>query len=255
MTIHSLNRREIWLPTVFGLLMLAAWEAIVRAGLVSRIVLASPVDVVVRLFSSAPELAYHAGVTLAEALIGFALGNLAGLLMAMLFVQFARLRQAAFPLAVLCEAIPVVAVLPVLNLWLGNGMAPKIFIAGFLSFFPMLVNAYRGLSNVDADIAELLLTYSARPAQVFRTIRLPSAVPYMFTALKLSACGAMVAALVAEWLASEEGLGYLIIFYGQSYRIADVWAAAVLACLLSLSLYALVAACEKLVLRRMHRLA
>jgi ABC-type nitrate/sulfonate/bicarbonate transport system permease component len=249
----GLGKRQILLPLLFGIAFLIGWEALYQSGTVSKLILAGPSAVIAAAIQNWREMAVNAGVTMVEALAGFALGNLAGLLVALAFVRWQPFKRAVFPLAILCEAIPVVAILPVLILWLGNGMGPKIFIAGFLSFFPMLVNAYRGLINTDADMMELLHSYSASPRQIMWTVRLPSALPFMFTAIKLSACGSMVAALVAEWLASEAGLGHLIVYYGLGYRIPNVWAAAILACLISLAFYALAALAEKWVLRRRLR--
>lgn len=249
----SLMQRRVILPVLFGLVMLVLWQVVILAGLVSKLVLTGPVQIIGAFFAQAPTLVANGAVTLGEAVSGFLIGNMAGLLIAALFIRFRAVQRAVFPLTILMEAIPVVAILPVLILWMGNGMGPKIFIAAFLSFFPMLVNAYRGFSNVDADVEELLHSYSASPEQLFWKVRLPAALPFMFTAFKLSACSSMVSALVAEWLASDRGLGYLIIFYGQGYRVADVWAAATLACLLALGFYGITAAGEKWALGRRTR--
>ncbi|SEQ27715.1 NitT/TauT family transport system permease protein [Faunimonas pinastri] len=246
----SLAPRRVILPVIYGIALLIAWEALAHSGAVSRLVLAGPLEIVVAGVRNWSELGFNAGVTLAQALIGAAIGNVAGLLVAICFVHWGFFRRAVFPLAILCEAIPVVAILPVLILWLGNGMAPKIFVAAFLSFFPMLVNAYRGLSNVDEEVRELLYSYSATASQMLWKVRMPAAVPFMFTALKLSACSSMIASLVAEWLASERGLGFLVVYYGQSYRVADIWSAAILSCLISLGLYGITAACERRALSR-----
>lgn len=240
------------LPAGFGVFFLLAWEVLYRSGAVSKLVLSGPSAIVATAVSAAPELLQNSLITVAEALSGFAIGNIIGLVFAMGFMQSLTLKRAVFPIAILCEAIPVVAILPMLIIWLGAGMGPKIFIAAFLSFFPMLVNAYRGLNNVDDDVLELLHSYSARRFQVLWMVRLPSALPFIFSALKLSACGAMISALVAEWVASQQGLGYLIVYYSLGYRVSHVWAAALLACLIALLLYGLAGLCEKQVLRRLR---
>lgn len=243
--------RTILSPAIFGIVLILGWEALYQSGAVSKLVLAGPSAIAVAFASDGLEMLRNCGVTVAEALSGFALGNLAGLVCAILFSRWIVLKRALLPIAILCEAIPIVAILPMLIIWLGSGMGPKIFIAAFLSFFPMLVNAHRGLHAAGADTLELLHTYSAKPHQILRTVQLPSALPFIFTALKLSACGSMVAALVAEWVASQQGLGYLIVFYGLGYRIANVWAAAILACIVSLCFYGLVGLVEKWALRRL----
>lgn len=246
----ALVRRHVLLPSLFGIVLMIAWEGVYQSGIVSKLVLSGPSAILVAAASSAPELLQNSLVTLTEAMTGFVIGNTAGLLLAVAFIQWKTLKRAIFPLAILCEAIPVVAILPMLIIWLGGGMGPKIFIAAFLSFFPMLVNAYRGLNNLEAEVLELLHSYSAASHQVLWLVRLPSALPFMFSALKLSACGSMISALVAEWVASQHGLGFLIVYYSLGYRIANVWAAAILACIISLLLYGLVGLCEKFAMRR-----
>lgn len=231
------RHRKVILPIVLLVLILSWWEFVAQSGMVSKLVLAGPIEVVGAMVSEAGTLAANTGVTLAQALIGFTIGNTAGLLVAVIFVHSDLARRTIYPLAIGAEAVPVVAVLPVLILWLGNGMEPKIFITAFLTFFPMLVNAFRGLRSADAEVSELLYTLSASHWQRLVMVRLPASVPFLFNALKLSACGSVVASLVAEWLASNQGLGYLIILYSQSYRIAEVWAAAIIASTASLAVY------------------
>lgn len=229
--------RKVILPIIVLVLTLGFWEWVAQSGMISKLVLAGPSAIAAAMVGQAGPLAYNTGITLAQALIGFVIGNSAGLLVAVLFVHSDLVRRTIYPLAIGAEAVPVVAVLPVLILWLGNGMEPKIFITAFLTFFPMLVNAFRGLRSADAEVSELLYTLSASPWQRLVMVRLPASVPFLFNALKLSACGSVVASLVAEWLASNQGLGFLIILYGQAYQIPEVWAAAIIASAASLAVY------------------
>lgn len=236
--------RKVVLPVLLMVLFLGAWELVAQAGIVSKLVLAGPSAIALAMINEAGPLASNTGITLAQALIGFVIGNVAGLLVAIAFVHSDLARRTIYPLAIGAEAVPVVAVLPVLILWLGNGMEPKIFITAFLTFFPMLVNAFRGLRSADAEVNELLYTLSASSWQRLVMVRLPASVPFLFNALKLSACGSVVASLVAEWLASNQGLGFLIILYGQAYKIPEVWAAAIAASAASLAVYGVVVFAE-----------
>ena len=236
--------RKVVLPVLLMVLFLTGWELVAQAGIVSKLVLAGPSAIALAMIREAGPLASNTGITLAQALIGFVIGNLAGLMVAIAFVHSDLARRTIYPLAIGAEAVPVVAVLPVLILWLGNGMEPKIFITAFLTFFPMLVNAFRGLRSADAEVNELLYTLSASSWQRLAMVRLPASVPFLFNALKLSACGSVVASLVAEWLASNQGLGFLIILYGQAYQIPEVWAAAIVASAASLAVYGVVVFAE-----------
>jgi len=133
-----------------------------------------------------------------------------------------------------------VAVTPALIIGFGNGMTPKILVAIFLVFFPMLVNGMRGLRSADAEVGELLHSLSATELQRLRMVRLPAALPYIFTALRFSACSCFVAAIVAEWVAADRGLGYLIVFASSQYRTDEVWAAVIIGTLSSMVLVGLV---------------
>ena len=222
------EHRRVLLPILVLVVALAAWQYITASGLISRLILASPTAILGAFGTSGGEILANAGVTLTEALTGFAIGNTAGLLVAILFVHSDLARRTIFPIAIGAEAIPIVAVVPVLILWLGNGLAPKMFITSFLTFFPMLINALRGLRSADAEVNELLYTLSATPRQRLFMVRLPASVPFLFNALRLSACACVVSAIVGEWLAAEAGLGHLIVLYGTMYKVPEIWGTALM---------------------------
>jgi NitT/TauT family transport system permease protein len=238
--------RKVLLPMLVLVVALGAWQYVTTSGQISRLILASPTAIVGAFATSGGELLQNAGITLTEALTGFVVGNTAGLLVAILFIHSDLARRTIFPVAIGAEAIPIVAVVPVLILWLGNGMAPKMFITSFLTFFPMLINALRGLRSADAEVNELLYTLSATPRQRLFMVRLPASVPFLFNALKLSACACVVSAIVGEWLAAEAGLGHLIVLYGTMYKIPEIWGTALLSTGMSLAVYGVVVAAEKL---------
>ena len=239
--------RKITLPALVLIVVLAGWQYATVGGHISKIILASPTDILA-VFTQADglQILQNAGYTITEALTGYAIGNTLGLLVAILFIHSDLARRTIYPIAIGAESIPFVAVVPVLILWLGNGMEPKMVITSFLSFFPMLINAFRGLRSADSEVNELLYTLSATRRQRLFMVRLPASIPYLFAALKLSACACVLAALVAEWLASDHGLGHLIVLYGTMYRTPSIWAAALLGTAMSLCVYGAVVLAEKL---------
>jgi NitT/TauT family transport system permease protein len=243
----SAYRRAIAPMLVFAAII-AIWEYVTATRIVPPIILASPRAIVLAYATSGGEILGNMLVTLFQALAGFAIGNALGLLVAIVFVHSATIRRTLYPVAIAAEAVPIVAVVPVLILWLGNGMEPKIVITSFLTFFPMLINAYRGLHSADAEVKELLYCLSASPTQMLFMIRLPASVPFLFNALKLSACTCIMASIVAEWLASDRGLGFLIVLYGLRYQIPEVWATALVATAMSLAVYGVVVMAERLAL-------
>jgi NitT/TauT family transport system permease protein len=226
--------------------VLGLWQFATVSGRINQLVLPQPIAVVAAFREFGSEIATNAWFTVVEALSGFALGNLTGLLLAVLFVHSETSRRSVLPLAMAAEAVPLIAITPALILWLGNGIAPKIAVTAFLVFFPMLVNAMRGLRSADAEVDELLHTLSATGWQRLRIVRLPAAVPFIFAALRISACACFVAAFVAEWVAADRGLGYLIVLAGTMYRVAEIWAAIIVGSSISLSVLGLVILAERL---------
>ncbi|MCX5478213.1 ABC transporter permease [Kaistia geumhonensis] len=236
--------RAVLAPMVVLAVVLAAWQFLASSGAISPLILPSPIAIAGALVTDGGALVYNAAYTTIEALTGFVVGNVIGFLLAVVFLHSDLSRRTIYPLAIAAQAVPIVAVAPALIIWFGNGMAPKIFVTVFLVFFPMLVNALRGLRNVDADVAELLYTLSATPMQQLRMVRLPASVPFVFSALKLSACACFVAAIVAEWIAADRGLGHLIVLYGSQYRMPQVWAAVLIGTAISMIVYGAVVFAE-----------
>ena len=232
-------------PPLVLAVVLALWQAATGSGWIDQLILPSPAATLAAFAGYGPELARNALWTAAEALSGLAIGNASGLLLAILFVHSQISRRTVYPLAMAAQSVPIVAVAPALIIWLGNGMAPKIIVTSFLVFFPMLVNALRGLRSADGEVEEMLFVLSATAWQRLWLVRLPAALPYVFTALKLSACACFVAAIVSEWVAADHGLGYLIVFAGSQYRTDEVWAAVLIGTALSMVLVLLVVLAER----------
>ena len=232
-------------PVVVFLCVLAIWTAATSYGWIDGLVLPSPLAVA-DLFRTDPGLlASSAGVTAAEAIAGLCIGNALGLLLAILFVNSPVSRRSVLPLAMGAQSIPIVAATPALIIAFGNGMESKILVAVFLVFFPMLVNAMRGLRSADAEVGELMHSLSASGFQRLWMVRLPAALPFIFTALKLSACSCFVAAIVAEWVASDRGLGHLIVLASSQYRADEVWAAVLICATCSMAMVGLVVLIER----------
>jgi len=221
-------------------IVLAVWWAATAFQWVDGLVLPSPFAVAALFWTDPGVLAFNAGVTATEAIAGLVIGNSLGLLLAILFVGSASARRSVLPLAMAAQSIPIVAITPALIIGFGNGMEPKILVAVFLVFFPMLVNGMRGLRSADAEVGELLHSLSASGFQRLWMVRLPAALPFIFTALKFSACGCFVAAIVSEWVASDRGLGHLIVLASSQYRTDEVWAAVLICTACSMALVGIV---------------
>jgi NitT/TauT family transport system permease protein len=212
------------LPAVGILSLLGAWAAVVYILKIPTFVAPSPQLVAVTLFDKFGILMANLWPTAVEAALGFLVGNIAAILTATLFVHFKSIEQAFFPVVVLINSIPVVAKAPILVLLLGNGMAPKITIAAIVCFFPTLVNMVRGLEAVSSQTLELMHVLSARKWEVFLRLRLPTSIPYLFSALKIAASTAVVGAIVGEWIGSQVGIGALIIQATYNFDSALLYA-------------------------------
>ncbi len=188
-------------------------------------------------------------VTAIEAILGFVVGNLASIALATLFVHRKTLEYAFFPVIVLINSIPVVAKAPILVLLLGNGLAPKVIIAAIVCFFPTLVNMVRGLEAVSPQAMELLHVLSASRWEVFTKLRLPSSIPYLFSALKIASSTAVVGAIVGEWIGSQVGIGALIIQATYNFDSALLYATVLCGSAFSVLFFLVIKALERLCVR------
>ena len=187
--------------------------------------------------------------TAIEALSGFLLGNIVAIVIATAFVHKKTLEETFFPTVVLINTIPVVAKAPILVLLLGNGMEPKIAIAALICFFPTLVNMVRGLEAVNPQAMELMRVLSASKREVFFKLRLYNSLPYLFSALKISASTSVVGAIVGEWIGSNVGIGALIIQATYSFDSALLYATVIVASCFSMLFFLTVTMLERLIVR------
>jgi NitT/TauT family transport system permease protein len=211
----AVQRRLRWrkrlLPLAAVLALLLIWWQSIEIFGIRPFIAPSPVAVGEVLVSRFDMLMENLLPTSIEAVLGFLLGNFAGIAIATAFVYSRTMEEAFFPIAVMINTIPVVAKAPILVLLLGNGMAPKIAIAALVCFFPTLVNMTRGLRDVSNEHVELMHILSATPREVFLKLRVFNALPYLFSALKIAASTAVIGAIVGEWIGSTTGIGALII--------------------------------------------
>ncbi|WP_185961534.1 ABC transporter permease [Telmatospirillum sp. J64-1] len=237
-------------------------EFVTQAFTMRRPVLPTPDQVAVELYTSMTShpvghirnLLYHTGVTAGAALLGAAMGVVLGILLAVGIVHLRTLESSLLPWLIASQTIPILAIAPMIVVILGNigfsGLLPKAFISMYLCFFPITIGLIKGLRSADPLSQDLMRTYSATGSQTFWYLRLPSALPYLFTSLKIGVAASVVGTIVAELpTGGQAGLGARLLtgsYYGQTVQI---WAALVMSAVLSLTLVALVGAAERLVTR------
>ena len=209
-------------PLAFGFLLLAAWQAMVVFGQIPEYLLPAPTAILATVDRS---LAVQFAVTFLEALAGFLIASLFAFAIAALFLRFHTLEDGLFPIAIAVKTTPIVAIAPLLVIWLGTGWWSKIVAAILICFFPVLVNTVKGLKAADREYCELFETMGADRSQEFRKLRVPFCLPYLFSALKISSSLAVVGAIVGEFVGATQGLGYLIIISSAHLETATLFSA------------------------------
>lgn len=229
--------------TVAALLVL--WQLVCMAGLVPTYLLPSPVQVVQALVADLPLLVSHSGVTVAEALLGLVLGVAVGFVVAVLMDRFEAVYRALDPIVTISQTIPTVAIAPLLVLWFGYGLMPKVLLVVLGTFFPVTVSLASGFRSVDPDVIDLMRTMNATRAQIFWYAKLPAAAESFFAGLKISATYAVVGAVVSEWLGGFVGLGVYMTRVRKSYSYDKMFAVILIISALSLLLMGLVSVLRK----------
>ena len=241
-------RRWAWIPVLVGLVL--AWEAWVQLRGVPDYLLPAPSAIAQALWDERSTLASQALVTLREMLLGFAAAVAAGLAAAIVMQRLPWLRTALYPLLVGSQSVPVVAIAPLLVIYLGFGLAPKVLIVALVCFFPVTANALDGFASAPADLGSTMRTLNASERAIFWRIELPWASPRIFTGARIAASYAAVAALFSEYAGGSGGLADSM--RGDQYDTALVGAAIVLLAALALALFALVTLVERLAIPWAH---
>ena len=246
---HTRPRRpsRFWLPLAVIVGIVLVWQLATILFAIPTYIVPSPVEVWQSMTANWGMLLDNTWPTALESLLGFLLGNGVALFLAVLFVHWKTAERALMPVAVFVKTIPIVAVAPVLVIILGTGYAPKIAIAALISFFPTLVNMVRGFESVDKQSLELLRVLSASRAEVFWKVRVFASLPYLFASLKIAATSSVIGAIVAEWIGSQVGLGYLIIQATYNFNTPLLYATMTVASLMAFLFFTLIGVIERLV--------
>lgn len=238
-----------WGPPLLAVLVLVlAWQAACVVLAIPSYVLPSPVEILDAIAQNWRSLLGHAGVTFWESLLGFLLGVVVGLPLAVLITTSPLLARTVYPLLVASQAVPKVALAPIFVVWFGFGLLPKVLIAFSIAFFPVVVNTIAGLERTPTDMIRLMRSLGSSPLEIFWRVRIPMASPYIFAGLKISSAFAVVGAIVGEFIAATDGLGYLQMIANNNLQIPLLFGCLVLLSLLGGAIYYLVVAIEILIL-------
>jgi NitT/TauT family transport system permease protein len=242
------RRLRDWAPAAAVFVLgIAAWEGLVRGLDVERFLLPPLSDILETLWADRETFSDAALFTFKEALGGFAIGCSAGILVALALARWRPLGRALMPYAIAANAVPIIAFAPITNNWFGLlNPASKMVIAAVLCFFPVVVNTLRGLTSVHPSSIELMRSYAAGEWEIFRRVRIPNSLPYVFSALKVATVLAMIGAIVGDYFGgSQEALGIQIRRFAGIFAFEEAWAAILVASVLGIAFYGAVALAER----------
>lgn len=233
--------------TVFMILVVILWEAMVRGFSVPEYLVPAPTVILHRLLSMGTGILAHTGYTALESALGFVLGSILGVMLAVIFTHSRTLELGVYPYAIALKTVPIVAIAPLLVVWLGNGMLPKVIVAAIISFFPVVVNTTKGLRDVDTEAFDLLDSMSATKSQIFFKLRVPSALPYLFAALRISSTLAVIGAIVGEFSGADRGLGFFIMISSHRLETVDMFVGILMSSALGILFFYGIALLERII--------
>lgn len=227
------------------LALIGVWQLVCAMKLVPGFMLPSPVEVAKALAEDFALLMQHTKTTLTEALLGLAIGVAIGFILAVMMDSFRLLKKITYPLLVISQTIPTVAIAPLLVLWFGYEMLPKVILIVLTTFFPIAIGLFEGFSSCDKDCINLLRSMGAGKIQIFGYVKIPGAITPFFSALKISASYSIVGAVISEWLGGFEGLGVYMTRVKKAYQYDKMFAVIILISLLSLILMGIISFAHK----------
>jgi ABC-type nitrate/sulfonate/bicarbonate transport system permease component len=239
------------LPALTLAALLGLWQLAAATGALADILnlesflAPSPTEIASALWDSRALLAENAWVTLKEILLGFLCGLAAGLAFAVLMRLSETLRRAFYPLLVASQAIPILVIAPILIVWFGFGIGPKLVVVALICFFPITVNAADGLRSVDTEAIKMMRTLDGTRGQILWRVEAPTALPFVFTGARIAVTFAPIAAIFGEWVGAESGLGVLIREDSAHLETARLFASTAVLTAIALALFGLVALAER----------
>lgn len=242
-----------WLPaTLIVFALLGIWEGYVRLFDVQQWLLPAPTVIAQTIGEDSQLLLGHAWVTLEEVLMGFALALVSGVVIAVGIGLSRTLERAIYPFVIASQTIPVIAIAPLLLIWIGYGLTPKILVVALIAFFPIVVNTVDGLRSVDPDSVSLMRTLGANRWQIFWKVQMPTALPMLFSGARVAIAVSVIGAVIGEWVGSSQGLGYLMIRSKPQFLTERIFAAIAILSAMGILLFVLVGVVEKFAIPWWH---
>jgi ABC-type nitrate/sulfonate/bicarbonate transport system permease component len=242
-----------WVPAALILVaLLSVWEGYVRLFSVPKWLLPAPSVIAATLVTSRALLARHSLITLLEVLIGCGLSLIVGASLAAAIVWSRTLERVLYPVVIASQTIPIIVIAPLLLVWVGYGLTPKVIVVALIAFFPIVVNTVDGLKSVDPDTVNLMRTLGAKRWHIFLKVQVPASLPFFFSGTRVAMAVSVIGAVIGEWVGSSQGLGYLMIRSKPQFLTERVFAAIVILSAMGIGLFVVLGVIEKLAIPWWH---
>lgn len=246
---HLGGRAAPWLsPLAVIVAVLVIWETCTVVFDIPRWLLPSPTGIVRELLASWAMFLSHTWITMQETLLGFALSLASGVLLSVLIAYSRTFERSLYPFVIASQTIPIIAIAPLLLIWLGYGVGPKVIVVALIAFFPIVVNTVDGLKSADNDMINMMRTLGANKWQIFTKVQVPTSLPFLFSGIRVAVAVSVIGAVIGEWVGSSQGLGYLMIRSKAQFLTERVFAAIFILSLMGIGLFLMVGLVERYVI-------
>lgn len=230
------QRYDILYPLATIAAIILLWGGVTRGFEIPSYILPGPGQVIKAFVSDFSLIMYHAGATLAEGALGIGISVVLSVIMAILMDRYAAAKKTIYPILVISQTVPVMAIAPLLIIWFGFDMTPKILLVIIMCFFPIAVNLTDGFEQIDQDSLNMFRVWKASDWQIYRHLKFPAALPYFFSGLRISVTWMLMSAILSEWLGGDRGIGVYMLRAKQSYALDKVFASVIFVVVVSLLL-------------------
>lgn len=237
--------KKIWPPLMVVILFLLIWQASVWWWNLPQWLLPGPLSIANEGVNVFPRLTVHILSTIKTSLIGFSSGVSVGILLALILFMLPGFKQAFYPLLILSQNVPIIALAPLLIIWFGYGLLPKVIVITLVCFFPIAIAMLDGLSQTDRTMLNYMKMIGASRSQILLKLQLPHALPFLFSGLKISATYSVMGAVIAEWLGAKNGIGVFMTLSSASFRTDRVFVSIFIIVLLSICMFGIIVTIER----------
>ncbi|NEZ45742.1 ABC transporter permease [Clostridium niameyense] len=234
-----INTENKAIPILFQMILIGMWQIVVDEGNIPKYILVSPKDIVITLFKILPNIKSHIYITLKEAMLGFFISIILALIIVILMDNITIIKKSLYPILIISQTVPVIAVAPLFIMWFGFGMLPKVISVILVCFFPIVISLLDGLDSVDKDMVNLLYSMGANKIQIFKYVKFPASMTNFFSGLRIAATYSIMGAVIGEWLGGDVGLGVYMLRVKRSYALDKVFAVILIIIALSMALFGL----------------